>query len=304
MPRQISKSNEQEISLLFQAAMVKLDQVEAQANTEKTEIVQDLAKALDGKIPTDTIAIEIIHQLHGKVSERLIHDCLEEKYKQKHRVENARKRKKRMQRDHEILAAPVLLNPSSTNQEENDVLIDTTGRAISEPQSPRSKADPLSGTTVDSDTEALVSSEERNSQADDIPKITDDDREKSAAGIYVKYDDLSNTELIQLIRHRDEQIFSLSETHTFDTNNIIDLEVALAKTTLKTAEQMPKTEIKDVVTDLEEFEADKVPYQALHEDKQLLQNAIWYIEGLQNRLKLHNIKLVIEKKEFPEQKPR
>jgi hypothetical protein len=132
-------------------------------------------------------------------------------------------------------------------------------------------------------------------------KKTDDNREKSAAGIYAKYDDLSNTELIQLIRHLDEQIFSLSETHTLDTNNIIELEAALANTTLKTADQMPKTEIKDVVTDLEEFEADKVPHQAFHEEERLLQSAIWYIEGLQNRLKLHNIKLIIEDKELPKQ---
>ncbi|MFZ0513956.1 MAG: hypothetical protein WAM14_20280 [Candidatus Nitrosopolaris sp.] len=58
------------------------------AKKEKTQIVQDLAKAIEGKIPTDRIAIEIVHQLWGKISERLIHDCLDEKYKEKHRVED------------------------------------------------------------------------------------------------------------------------------------------------------------------------------------------------------------------------
>jgi len=42
---------------------------------------------------------------------------------------------------------------NNTNQEKNKVLIDTTGRAISEPQSPRSKADPESSTIFDSDNE-------------------------------------------------------------------------------------------------------------------------------------------------------
>jgi hypothetical protein len=96
--------------------------------------------------------MEISHQLRGRVSERMIHDCLDEKYKQKHRVENARKQKKKL-RDHENLAAPVPLNSNYTNQEKNEVLIDTTGRAISEPQSPRSKADPESSKTFDSDKE-------------------------------------------------------------------------------------------------------------------------------------------------------
>ncbi|MFY9872841.1 MAG: hypothetical protein WAK17_24285 [Candidatus Nitrosopolaris sp.] len=35
--------------------------------------------------------------MRGKVSERLIHDCLDEKYKEKYRVENARKRKRKHQ---------------------------------------------------------------------------------------------------------------------------------------------------------------------------------------------------------------
>jgi hypothetical protein len=36
-----------------------------------------LAKSLEGKIPTDTICIEITNRLHGKVSKSFIHDCLE-----------------------------------------------------------------------------------------------------------------------------------------------------------------------------------------------------------------------------------
>lgn len=47
----------------------------------------------------------------------------------------------------------------------------------------------------------------------------------------------------------------------------------------------------------------KVPTQAHHEEKQLIQNAMWFIEGLQKRLKHHNVKLVIEGKEFSEEAP-
>jgi hypothetical protein len=98
------KSNEEEISLCFQVAIKRLEKVDADAKKEKTQIVQDLAKSLEGKIPTDRIANEIVHQLRGKVSERLIHDCLDEKYKQKHRVENARKQKRKHQSTEDLAA--------------------------------------------------------------------------------------------------------------------------------------------------------------------------------------------------------
>src|SRR5215472_3032038 len=90
----ISESkNEEEISSCFQAARQKLDKVDADAKEKKTQIVKDLAKDLEGKIRTDSIFTEIVHQLHGKVSEKLIRRCLDEKYKETHRVKNARKQK-------------------------------------------------------------------------------------------------------------------------------------------------------------------------------------------------------------------
>jgi hypothetical protein len=61
------KSNE-EISSCIKAAIEKLDRVDADAEKEKTQIVKDLAKNLEGKIPTDSICNEIVHQLHGVVS--------------------------------------------------------------------------------------------------------------------------------------------------------------------------------------------------------------------------------------------
>ena len=86
-----AKSNEEEISLCFQAAIERLEkgdadakekqtQIVQDAEKEKTQIVKDLAKDLEGKIPTDRISDEIIYQLHGKVSEELM-NRLDEKYK-------------------------------------------------------------------------------------------------------------------------------------------------------------------------------------------------------------------------------
>ena len=87
-----------------------------------------MAKNLEGKIPTDRIANEIVHQLHGKVSERLIHRCLDEKYKETHRVKNPRKQKRH--EDTEDLAAPVPLN----DRQEKVVVIDTLGTVVIQPQ--------------------------------------------------------------------------------------------------------------------------------------------------------------------------
>jgi hypothetical protein len=110
------KSNEEEISSCFKAAIEKLDRVEADAEKEKTQIVKDLAKDLEGKIPTDRICNEIVHQLHGKkISPRTIRKCLDKKYKEKHRVENAQK-----QKSHENtkdLAAPVPLEQEKPKQQ-------------------------------------------------------------------------------------------------------------------------------------------------------------------------------------------
>ena len=99
-----NETNQAEISLFFEDAKAKLDKIDAQKQKEKKQIITQLAKDLEGKIATDTISIEIVVQLRGKVSERFIHNCLEEKYKQKRRVENARKQKKQESVEEENLA--------------------------------------------------------------------------------------------------------------------------------------------------------------------------------------------------------
>lgn len=124
--QQSLQSSERVISVLFQAAVAKLDRIDSEAKGQKIKIIQNLAKDLEGRIPTDSIATEIAHQLRGKVSERLVHDCLELKYKQKYRVENAKLQKRRKQIINTDLAAPVPL-------EKREIIVDAAGN---EPEAP------------------------------------------------------------------------------------------------------------------------------------------------------------------------
>jgi hypothetical protein len=84
---------EDELYAVFEEAKSKLDNIDIRAKNEKKQVIIQLAKDLEGKVPTDTISIEIVNQPRGRVSERFIHECLDDKYKQKYRVENAKKRK-------------------------------------------------------------------------------------------------------------------------------------------------------------------------------------------------------------------
>jgi hypothetical protein len=108
---------EAEISQLFKNAIIKIDQVDKQADRKKKEIVKDLARDLEGKIRLDTICMEIVHQLDGRVSERFIRQSLDEKYKDTPKAENAKKQKilGKTEESSENLAA---LTPLKQQQEE------------------------------------------------------------------------------------------------------------------------------------------------------------------------------------------
>ena len=80
----VDKKLDAEVSGLFEDARDELEKIDANAERQKKQIVIDLAKDLEGKIPTDSICMEIIDQLRGQVSERTSYaQCLDEKYKQK-----------------------------------------------------------------------------------------------------------------------------------------------------------------------------------------------------------------------------
>ncbi len=121
-----------EISALFQNARDVLKKLDTNVNQQKKQIVVELAKNLEKRIQLDTICMEIVTQLRGQVSERFVRQCLDEKYKQKSRIENARRQKKQNylenEKDIDKLAAVTPLN----QEYENDkiILVEANGQAI------------------------------------------------------------------------------------------------------------------------------------------------------------------------------
>jgi hypothetical protein len=128
------KKKDIEISSLFEDAREKLDKIGVQATESKKQIVIDLAKTLEEKIPIDTIAMKIVKQLRKRVSRRFIHQCLDEKYKQKGRVKNAKTQKNHSKKNKVIgkLAAVTPPNPAvedgEREEKKEDIIIDTNGR--------------------------------------------------------------------------------------------------------------------------------------------------------------------------------
>jgi hypothetical protein len=84
---------EKDIVLLVENAIEKLNIVKENTQKGNKMIVINLAKDLEGIIPMNNICKEIINRLHGRLSPRTIRKYLDEKYKVKSRVENARKQK-------------------------------------------------------------------------------------------------------------------------------------------------------------------------------------------------------------------
>ncbi len=109
---------DKEISSLVEGVKRKLEKVDSEAKGKKKDIINEFAKSLEGKFREDTIAMVIVHELKGVVSERFIHECLHEKYKQKHRVLNAKKQKKRID-DKLAVAPPSKSVMDKEDQEEN-----------------------------------------------------------------------------------------------------------------------------------------------------------------------------------------
>jgi hypothetical protein len=189
------ESYDETISSLFQDAVVKLDKVDAQAKESKKQIIIDLAKSLEGKIPTDTICIEIINQLRGQVSERFIRECLDEKYKQKVRVENARKQKYQTRQEEEDkasgkLAAVTPLNQEVEEDEENKkvIILDTDGRISlqDEEEQEEEEGQPYT-TTTDSFTITgkpfVATSYQQQQQEQEIKEQTNNGLEESSSCI-------------------------------------------------------------------------------------------------------------------------
>ena len=142
--------HDEEISWLFEDARFKLDNIDKNSKQQKNQIISDLAKNLEEKIQTDTICIEITNQLRGQVSDSFIRQCLDEKYKQNSRVENARKQKKQQTfTANSDLAALTTLNSVTKDKK---ILIDTSGRAIFEEAQKNKDEDDRRITSIESST--------------------------------------------------------------------------------------------------------------------------------------------------------
>ncbi len=94
-----------EIRILCQNAIEQIQKVDSDSNQQKREIdaivdkkkrliITELARNLEHKVPTNTICIEIVNQLRGIVSESFIRKCLDQKYKDTRRSQNAKQQNK------------------------------------------------------------------------------------------------------------------------------------------------------------------------------------------------------------------
>ncbi len=92
----------------------------------------DLAKSLEGKVATESICMEIINQLRGQIHERTIRAFLDEKYKQKTRMENARKQQKQPHKanSNDNLAVLMPLEKEAEDQKEV-MMVEVDGGQIS-----------------------------------------------------------------------------------------------------------------------------------------------------------------------------
>ena len=94
LPERETKEARITANSLFENARKRITIIEQQGAGQKKTIIQSLAQDLEGRMNIRTICDEITIQLRGLVSGRFIRECLDVKYKQPHRVSNARRQKK------------------------------------------------------------------------------------------------------------------------------------------------------------------------------------------------------------------
>ncbi len=137
---------DEDISSLFNDVRNKLRSLYLQSKQQKKQIITDLALALEGKISIDSICIEIVNKLRGQVSDRFIRESLDEKYKQKIRVDNAKKQIKNnnaLKDDYNKVIAPLAeitpLKPqpeqkvngkTKKNENRQVIMVDTFGSMV------------------------------------------------------------------------------------------------------------------------------------------------------------------------------
>lgn len=170
---------DKDISMLFDDARTKLDEIEGNSKLQKKKVVKDLAISLEEKIQTDTICIEITNQLRSQVSESFIRQCLDEKYKQKPRVENARKQKKkeRFTEDDNLASLPSL-TPLTKDKK---ILVDVNGGVSFEEDDDEDQVDEddkrsssIQSSTTSLEERSLKNEKEREDLKQSSQSVTDD----------------------------------------------------------------------------------------------------------------------------------
>ena len=91
----VQNSDEQRLAQLFADANERIDKVESDSLRSKIKIVKDIAQQIEkeGLIPTERIANEIVHQLKGRISAAYVRRNLDDRYKDGHQSNNAKKQK-------------------------------------------------------------------------------------------------------------------------------------------------------------------------------------------------------------------
>jgi hypothetical protein len=162
---------DKEVTSRCDIAREKYKKIDANAKQQKKEVIKELARSLDGLIPTDTIAIEIKNQFKGEISVRYIDECLDKKYKQRHRHLNACKQKKSNEPDN-------LAGPESTN--EDDLAVLTPLKSESKKKEEAISADSSGQLVIHKDSDEDDFEEEENYEKHDINDYENSDTPSSA----------------------------------------------------------------------------------------------------------------------------
>jgi hypothetical protein len=205
-----------------------------------------LAKDLEGKVPTHTISIEIVNQIRGRVSERFIHECLDDKYKQKYRAENAKKRRNKEDEkgnQEKNLAAVALLNRET--KKKIMLIIDKQGRREVVDDEEKSQNQQASDNVVEDahitsakacSLQLAVKQERENSQPEDLVKPNYQENQD------IKFN-RDKTKCPEQINQQDYQEWS--KTKIFELKgNAVPLRLALS--TSKTKREKAENDINNI----------------------------------------------------------
>jgi hypothetical protein len=129
-------SDEPKFAACFAAVIGRLDKIDSEAKKQKSEIIRDLAETLeDLGFPKEAIANEITHRLKNRASKAWIHEILEDKYKDKRRIENAKKRtEKPVGQEKAIAVDEKQLGPAVDQTEHERMAMSSVSKEMDEQQ--------------------------------------------------------------------------------------------------------------------------------------------------------------------------